>query len=77
MSLKTVIVGNETFVVDAESKNAAAAWGRRKLQVEVREVTRDDLANAGDLSNVPVVLKGGVEQGAEQEAEQAEAADAE
>lgn len=56
MALMTVEVNGKAYVVDADTKALAKKFGREQVKIDVRDVTREDLAGL-DLDNVPVLKK--------------------
>ena len=56
MSLFKVQVNGQSFIVDAETKALAKAYGKSQVKVEVGAVSATDLAGI-DLASVPVLVK--------------------
>lgn len=56
MSLFKVQVNGQSFIVDADSKALAKAYGKQQVSVEVGAVSAADLAGI-DLAAVPVLKK--------------------
>lgn len=56
MSILTVNVNGNKFIIDCANKGTAKAWGRNKLEVEVTEATgaeiTDFLTNGGEIEVV-------------------------
>lgn len=56
MALLNVKVGDQNFVVDAENKGTAKAFGRSKIDVQVTDATGDDvtafISNGGTIEKL-------------------------